>query len=457
MKTGIEVKPLRELFAGDAKRFDFLKNELHAFLRQRSVKYGEYLLHAEMAPLVLERAELEAFRKEAELVMRACEIFSREALKNERWLRDCLPGKRMRELAKIDPGYDLHIPCARFDSFPKKSGPVMIELNTDGCSGMSNIDTFQSLYLEIVAGEKDSGLGGLEAEKILPRLLKTLLACYRSFRKRFHSREADWPEKPVIAILDWKKEPTGWEFYACADYFRSKGYKTVVADPSELEYRAGALSVAGEKVHLVYRRMLGEDWEKYYKKLGPLNEAYRRHEVCLVGSPRSQIAFSKKLFAYLRREELLKKFPPRVREAVLRSVPWTIPLRRHLGETVFRGRTIDPLPFVLENKELFVLKPCVSKCGLGILQGAYTKKSVWQKAVRDALGKDYIIQEFVPLETALFPLHGKSRSEEKRYLHTGLYVFGGKFSGFFGRTCKDPLLTLRNGERMLAVLAKKGR
>ena len=455
MKTGTDVKPLCDYFAKDLKRFDFLKNELHAFLRQRSVKYGEYLLHAEMAPLVLSKKDLESFKQNAELVIQACEIFSREALNNERWLKDCLPGKRMRELAKIDPGYDQFIPCARFDTFPKKANPIMIELNTDGCSGMSNLDTFQSLYLELVAKEKETKLNNLGAEKILPHLLDTLLKCYRSFRKRYPNEAAPWPERPVIAVLDWKKEPTAWEFYACADYFRQRGFKTIVADPSELEYINGALTVAGERVHLIYRRMLGEDWEKYYKKLKALNTAYSRHEVCLVGSPRSQIAFSKKLFAYLLKEEVLAKFPPEVKEAVLRTIPWTLPLKSGLKEASFHGRRISPLPFILENKDLLVLKPCVSKCGLGILQGAYTKKSVWKKAVAEALKKDFIIQEFVPLETALFPCHGKKKKEEKRYLHTGVYVFGGKFSGFFGRTCKDPLLTLRNGERMLAVLNEK--
>ncbi|MBR5623690.1 hypothetical protein IKW72_01600 [bacterium] len=455
MKRGNEVKPLCDFYAGDLERFNFLKKELHLYLRQKNIKYGEFLLHAEMAPLLINRKELQAFRDTAELVLKGCEIFSRLALENEKWLKDCLPGGTMRELAKVDPGYDQFIPCARFDSFPKKSGPVLIELNTDGCSAMSNIDAFQKLYLELIAKEKFSGLASAAAPEIMPHLLETLIKCYRSFRKRFPNAAAPWPARPTVAILDWEEEPTSWEFYACAEYFRSKGFKTVVTDPSQLRYSEGILSVAGERIHLVYRRLLGEDWEKKPKLLEPLAAAYRDHKVCLVGSPRSQIAFSKKLFAYLRHQEVLKRFPPKVREAVLKTVPWTIPLKKSLKKVLFKGREIDPLPFVLENKDFFVLKPCVSKCGLGILQGCHTEKEAWQKAVKAALKKDFIIQEFVPLETALFPVHGKTREDEKRYLHTGLYVFGGKFSGFFGRTCKDPLLTLRHGERMLAVLVKK--
>lgn len=454
MKIGTDVQPLNKLFAEDLERFAFKKNELHALLRQRSVKYGEYVLHAEMAPLVLEKKELESFRKDAELVLAAAELFSREALKNEKWLKDCLPDPRMRKLAKIDPGYELFIPCARFDTFPYQSGPVMIELNTDGCSGMSNLDTCQSLYTELIVRQfmPKSGLG---TEEILPHLLETLLACYRSFAKKFPRSGKAWPKKPTIAIVDWQEEETAWEFYACSEFFRSKGIRALVASPGQLKFDGKTVTAAGEEVHLIYRRLLGEDWGKRFGELKALSGAFSEHKVCVVGSPRSQIAFSKKLFAYLRAPEMLRLYDKATKEAVLRTVPWTIPLRKKMPAAEYQGKMIDPLPFILKNKDLFVLKPCVSKCGFGILQGIHTKEAAWKKGVQAALEEDFVIQEFVPLRTALFPSHGHVREEEKRYLHAGVYLFGGKFSGFFGRTCKDPLLTLRHGERMLPILWKK--
>ena len=421
MKTGTDIQPLNDFYAHDLERFNFDKKELHALLRQRSIKYGEYLLHGEMAPMILEKKELKRFQSDAELVLKASELFSQEALKNEKWLADCLPDRFMRELVKVDPGYDQFIPCARFDSFPCAKGPVMIELNTDGCSGMSNLDTFHSLYLDLIASSPFFPKGRFTTEKILPHLLDTLLKCYASFRKRFPKKGQAWPAKPTIAIVDWQTEETSWEFYACQEFFGSRGLRAIVADPRELKCDGDSVSVAGQTIHLVYRRLLGEDWGKNRKALSVLTNAYKEHKVCVVGSPRSQIAFSKKLFAYLRNEDMLKKYTPAIRAAVERTVPWTVPLR--------------------EGKA-------------GILQGCHTAENVWKKGVKAALGDDFIIQEFIPLVTAHFPVHGKVREEEKRYLHSGIYVFGGKFSGFFGRTCKDPLLTLRHGERMLAILWK---
>ena len=452
MKTGTDVQPLNDFYARNIERFEFDKRELHALLRQRSIKYGEYLLHAEMAPMILEKKELKRFQSDAELVLAASELFSREALKREDWLRDCLPDRFMRELVKIDPGYDTFIPCARFDSFPCAKGPVMIELNTDGCSGMSNLDTFHSLYLDLIASSDYFPKGRFTTEKILPHLVGTLLKCYASFRKRFPKNGGAWPVKPTIAIVDWQTEDTSWEFYACQEFFRSCGLRAIVADPRELKLEGDSVSVAGQTVHLIYRRLLGEDWDKNRKALAVLTRAYKEHKVCVVGSPRSQIAFSKKLFAYLRDKDMLKKYTPAMRAAVERTIPYTVPLRE--GKVDYKGQEIDLLPFVLKNRELFVLKPCVSKCGFGILQGCHTPEKVWKKGVKDALGNDFVIQEFVPLTTAFFPVHGKVREEEKRYLHSGIYVFSGRFSGFFGRTCKDPLLTLRHGERMLPIIWK---
>ena len=450
MKVGTEVQPLNDFYASNLKRFNLDKSQVNAMLRQRSIKYGDFVLHAEMAPLIFSKEELATYQKAGELVWEASEIFTQAVLKNPAWLKDCVPDERLRELIKIDPGYKLNIPCSRFDTFPKKQGPIMIELNPDGCSGMSNIDTFHELYINLVGKAPGTGLENFTTEAILPHLFATITGCYKEFCENYAS--FNFPEKPTIAIIDWQTEDTFWEFHACADYFRRQGYRTLVLDPTELEWNGKWLLAAGEPVHLIYRRLLGEDWVEAGEKLSGLTEAYKAHKVCVVGSLRSQIVFNKKLFSYLRSEEVLKLFRKEVREAVLQTVPFTVPWKEKTPECEFKGKTIKPSSFVRANKDLFVLKPCRSKCGLGIVQGFHATEEEWQKALDQALEEEFIVQEFVPLETAYFPVHGKTREVEKRYLHAGIYVFGGKFSGFFGRTCKDPLLTLRHGERMMPVL-----
>ena len=63
-------------------------------------------------------------------------------------------------------------------------------------------------------------------------------------------------ERPVIGILDWKEVPTYSEFVFFRDYFRSHGIPCEIADPREVEYRAGKLWAGDVHVTLIYKRVL---------------------------------------------------------------------------------------------------------------------------------------------------------------------------------------------------------
>ena len=59
-------------------------------------------------------------------------------------------------------------------------------------------------------------------------LLDALVADYREFGGK--------KEKPNIAIVDWKGVSTVSEFEILQEYFKAEGYRTIIADPRELEY-----------------------------------------------------------------------------------------------------------------------------------------------------------------------------------------------------------------------------
>jgi hypothetical protein len=261
------------------------------------------------------------------------------------------------------------------------------------------------------------------------------------------------PEKPVIGILDWAGESTNWEFTAFARYCTESGYEAYVVTPQQAHYRDGTLWFEDRQVHLIYRRLLGEEYVENLPLLQPVSDAYSDHAVCMVGPLRSQIAFSKKLFAFLHEPEILGQLPRNLADAVSAHVPWTRELR--YMETEFNGEGIDLIPFIKAHKDHFVIKPCISKCGYGIFQGKYTEQDEWDKAVSAGLMQDYIVQEFVTIPEAVYPRMTPETENEKRYIHLGEYVFGGKFCGILGRTCADPLLNLRHGERLLAVLYER--
>ena len=94
-------------------------------------------------------------------------------------------------------------------------------------------------------------------------LLEALVASYREW--------GGTASPPRMAIVDWREVPTYSEFEILRDAFIALGVPTIVCDPRDLEYRAGDASAAGggavagglyafgQRIDLVYRRVLIND------------------------------------------------------------------------------------------------------------------------------------------------------------------------------------------------------
>ena len=105
--------------------------------------------------------------------------------------------------------------------------------------------------------------------------------------------------KPRIAIVDWADSPTQPEFRLLAEAFTRVGYRTVVADPKDLVLQRGRLYASGERVDLLYRRVLVLDCLKRADEVSALVEAVRQRAVCMVNPFRAAILHRKQLFALL--------------------------------------------------------------------------------------------------------------------------------------------------------------
>ena len=448
MVTGIAVENMYSFYRQNQEAYHEDYARLRQLLESNDVKYGNYTLSCEVMPTIITRTEYDEIIRASELVITAAEKFTDMVVASTIWQEQFSWEQDFMKLVLADPGYSYNIPCARFDSFLRDGILTFVELNTDGCSGMTNVDIFGTAYRQVLSHRGFNILETSVWDSVVPRVFSTLLNCYAEFRERYS--EAKLPEEPTIGILDWKDESTHWEFTAFASYCRKQGINAHLISPDTLRYSAGTLYHNDIPIHLLYRRMLGIDYAENMQKLEPVSHAFMDRKVCMVGSPRSQIAFSKKLFAYLLEPAVLAELPVECAEAVCRYVPWTRELKGMTTE--FKNEKIELLPFIIRNKEAFVIKPCVSKCGAGIYQGRYTEKEEWEAAVTRGISMDYIVQEFIELPTAEFPRFTVKKATETRYVHIGEYVFGGKFSGFLGRTCGHPLMNLRHGERLLGIM-----
>jgi len=448
MDVGLSDSPFMRFYGAHHDVFHHDRHELVNLMARHDVKYGAWTIAFEMAPLLLDAAEYAALARSAELVTRAAELFTRFVLDDPALLASYPWPPAFRALAQLDPGYPFSIPCARLDAYLIGTRVVFLELNTDGSSYMSYADEFHRLYRAVVPRRPETGLASAHCNEIVPGVLETLLHCYAAFRARHP--DARLPEQPVIAIMDWPNEPTEWEFQAIARHFRAQGVDTVVVSPGTASFDGTRLSFSGTEIHLVYRRLLGADYAMRLPELDAVTAAFSARRVCMVGAPRSQIAFSKKVFALLRDPRIHERLPPDVADAVDACLPWSSVLAPM--QTDFRNERIALVPFVRAHRDLFVLKPSEAKLGEGIHVGAFMDQAAWETALDAALRQDYIVQEFVALPVAYFPRFAGEVASEKRYIHLGAYVFGGKCRGMLGRTCANPLLDARHGERLAAVL-----
>lgn len=116
------------------------------------------------------------------------------------------------------------------------------------------------------------------------------------------------------------------------------------------------------------------------------------------------------------------------------NVPWT----RFIEDrtTKFQGNKINLVDYIKNNKDMFVIKPCLSYSGIGVLIGKETDYKSWCSMIDTILksGDRYVVQKFVEPDREDIIIIKKSNPIKASYhnCYGGLF-FNGKFSGLFIR------------------------
>lgn len=348
----------------------------------------------------------------------------------------------LEALILADPGYRRHVPVSRFDSFWDGRRLRFLELNTNGTAGMPLAERIAALYAELPPVK-----ALLERHRARPfpvrrRLFEAIVACWRE------ARGAGKDELPGrIAIVDFAGVPTEAEFHLLARYFTSQGVPAAFCDPRELSYEGGVLRAKGEPVDVVYRRLTTLDFLQPHAALRTLERAYVDRAVVMVGSFRSDVAHSKKLFALLTDERFRDRFTHAERAVIDAHVPWTRVLREE--EVLWNGRLVDLVEAAIEHRERLILKPATSFEGRGVMLGAETPDDRWAAEVRRMTGGTHILQERVaaPVRTFVLPdADGRVRAVPL-HLHLGEYVFQGRLAGFQAWASEELVIGVRSSER----------
>jgi hypothetical protein len=320
-------------------------------------------------------------------------------------------------LLRIDPGFPCPCPAARLEGVLVSERELRFtEYSVEAPAGAAYADALTELFLGLpVVGDflRRYQLRPLPAR---PGILHALLAAYR-----------EWPgrhgEPPRLAIVDWREVPTYGELVLFADYFRRHGIECVVVDPRVLEYRGGRLLAGDFHANLVYRRALTGELLERGGSDHPVIRAAREGSACVVNSFRGNVLARRASFAVLSDERNAARFTPPEREAIAALIPWTRCVEER--RTLYDGEMVDLVPFLLENRARFVLKPNDEAGDPGVV-GREVPDADWEKAVRQALEEPTVAQEVVagatepfaeavegrvvfpecPLDTSLWVCHG---------------------------------------------------
>ena len=286
------------------------------------------------------------------------------------------------ELVRIDPGYAKNVVFGRFDTLLEGESLKILEFSCDAPSGSSYTDQIETLFLSDPLAASFAGEHHLVVSRRIQSILNALLAVYEEFGGY---------ETPQIAIADWRHARMHAESEFMKSQFEARGYKTVIADPRDFQYKGGKLYHKGFRVHLVYRRVHFDEMVERLDELQDFLRAYRDKAVCVVNPLRARLSASKSLFSLLTDREFDRFFTDSENKMKQDHLPWTRGVAD--AEDFYGHRKVFLIDFLQDEKETLVLKPPYSHGPEHVRIGRETTDSEWNTAVDRALKEQgWVIQ-----------------------------------------------------------------
>lgn len=395
-----------------------------------------------LRPHILTRTQYETIRRAAETLAQAFEKIASAALADQALLAILGVTTSEEEAARIEPGYSQLCVSSRLDAHVNAEGFQFLEYNAETPAGVGD-----QMQLEKVLFQLPALKDFLEANSHwLPQphraLLMSLLKAYREW-----GGEED---KPRIAIIDWDGVATSSEFRVLKDYFVAEGYPALIADPHGLEFNGDYLSVEGQRIDIVYKRVIIHEFLNKFGLDHPLVQALRQGRVCMANSFRAKLAHKKSTFAILSDPAYAYLFDSAELEVIEKHIPWTRYVRP--SRAVFHGSEFDLKTLILSQPERLVLKPNDEYGGQGVVLGWQTSRQEWKEAVTAALQKPYVVQERVVLAKTSIPAYSDRVYLDELFVDFNPFLFQNKVEGALIRLSASALLNISSGGGETALL-----
>ena len=391
--------------------------------RERRLVFGERPLSIALRPQLVTRARYAAAAAASERVCGALRSLERALLRDPALRRELDLDPEEERLALADPGCRASSPSSRLDGF-FSDRLRYVEYNAESPAGMAYSDQLVAVFDSLPLMRAFRRRFRLRALPLRARQLAIMLRAFREWGRA---------TTPEIAIVDWHGLPTETEWQMFRDYFESRGIRTLICDPRELDFRRGRLYANGKAVNLVYRRVLTSELLAKGAETRALCDAYLAGAVCVVNTFRAKLLHKKMSLALLSDDRYAPLYTPAQRRAIARHVPWTRKVRPELADDI------------ASRRERLVLKPNDEYGGKGVVLGWTVSQAEWERALGDALAASFVVQEAVPVPRSPFPV----MLDEVRIMELATdmdpYLFYGRVSGVLSRLSSSALLNVTAG------------
>jgi hypothetical protein len=439
------VRDYNSLIEAQPQLLDDSRDYLISKLNDVRFVFGGRLLAPYLRPHFVTRPEWQRIKTACETVWSAIEKVGRLAPGDPLMLGQIGLTEGERELVATDPGYPEVSVTSRLDSFLTESTYQFVELNAECPAGIAYSDVAAEIFMEMPLVREFRKQHAVTPMYCRENMLDVLLAIYERVRGR--------GERPNIAIIDYKGLPTQREFELFKAYFERRGYPTTIADPRDVEMRAGKLYHGEFRIDLIYRRVLTTELLEKADQCQAFIEAYHKSAAVFVNSFRTKYVHKKMLFGVLTDERHKHYFTDAEREAIRQHIPWT---RRVQDETTtYGGNEIRLLEFIRARRDQLVLKPNDDYGGHGIYIGWEADAGTWDAAIEKALGGDYLVQERVTTSRELFPYVNQDDGQVEMLdmlLDVDPLLFFGRVAGGFTRLSSSSLANVTSGAGMVPTM-----
>jgi hypothetical protein len=429
------ISQFHDLLEADKTLSPVVFEKLRSIMRKKRLLYGERPIGVALRPHFLHHKQFQSLSQAAQRVTSALEKIAAAAVQDPNLMDELGLTEAERKMALVDPGFSTAGVTTRLDAFVHGGEIKFVESNAENPSSLSDQEALNGVLFELPAMASFAERYRLHQFSPVEQLLETLIGTYR---------EWGGAGVPNVAVIDWENLPTQNEFVLLRDHFTGHGVPTIICSPDELEYRSGALRCNDFRIDLVYKRVIIHEFLNRYDETHPLIQAYVNHDVCLVNPFRCKIMHKKAVFEMLTSEEYQSWFTPGEAEAIRRSVPWTRRVAHR--KTTRKGRQINLLKFVRNNRSRLVLKPNDDYGGHGVYFGAQLDERGWDNAIETALSGDYIVQDAIDLHPEVFPIFSETEWKlQPMFVDTNPFLFRGKVCGAMVRLSATQIVNVTSG------------